>query len=53
MSGFALAAQAHAIRVAAWSTILPLLTSGTVKPIVEELIRWKTQPKHFAIVVAA
>jgi NADPH2:quinone reductase len=35
MSGFALAAQSHAIREAAWATILPLLTSGTVKPIIE------------------
>jgi NADPH2:quinone reductase len=35
MSGFALAAQSHAIKAAAWSTILPLLTSGRVKPIVE------------------
>ncbi len=35
MSGFALAAQSHAIKAAAWATILPLLTSGRVKPIVE------------------
>jgi len=35
MSGFALTAQSHAIRVAAWATMLSLLTSGTVKPIVE------------------
>src|SRR5258705_5285776 len=35
MSGFALAAQSHAIKAAAWDTILPLLTSGQVNPIVE------------------
>src|SRR5258706_4325476 len=35
MSGFALAAQSHAVKAAAWATILPLLTSGTVEPIVE------------------
>lgn len=35
MSGFALAAQSHAVKAAAWATILPLLASGHVKPIVE------------------
>src|SRR5216683_3149431 len=35
MSGFALAAQSHAIKAAAWDSILPLLTSGQVNPIVE------------------
>src|SRR6266851_2017725 len=35
MSGFALAAQSHAIKAAAWDTILPLLTSGQVNAIVE------------------
>ncbi len=35
LNGFALAAQSHAIKAAAWATILPLLTSGLVKPIVE------------------
>ena len=35
MSGFSLFAQSHAIKAAAWATILPLLTSGRVKPIVE------------------
>ena len=35
LNGFALAAQSHAIKAAAWATILPLLTSGQVKPIVE------------------
>ena len=34
MSGFALAAQSHAVKVAAWATLLPLLTAGTVTPIV-------------------
>src|SRR5258705_8404015 len=33
MSGFSLFAQSHAIRAAAWAAILPLLTSGTVKPL--------------------
>jgi NADPH:quinone reductase-like Zn-dependent oxidoreductase len=35
MSGFSLFAQSHAIKAAAWATILPLLTSGRIKPIVE------------------
>src|SRR6266851_3819733 len=35
MSGFSLFAQSHAVKAAAWATILPLLTSGKVKPIVE------------------
>jgi len=35
MRGFSLAAQSHAIKAAAWATILPLLTSGQVNPIVE------------------
>ena len=35
MSGFSLFAQSHAIKAAAWATILPLLSSGRVKPIVE------------------
>src|SRR6266478_2677229 len=35
MSGFSLFAQSHAIKAAAWATILPLLTSGRVKPVVE------------------
>ncbi len=35
LRGFALAAQSHAIKAAAWATILPLLISGAVKPIVE------------------
>jgi len=36
MSGFSLFAQSHAIKAAAWVTILPLLTSGRVKPVVEQ-----------------
>src|SRR5258705_5956142 len=39
MSGFALAAQSHATKAAAWATILPLLTSGQVNPIVERTYR--------------
>ncbi len=39
MNGFALAAQSHAIEAAAWATILPLLASGRVKPIVERTYR--------------
>jgi NADPH:quinone reductase-like Zn-dependent oxidoreductase len=35
MSGFSLFAQSHAVKATAWATILPLLTSGSVKPIVE------------------
>ena len=35
MSGFLLFAQSHAVKAAAWATILSLLTSGRVKPIVE------------------
>jgi len=35
MSGFSLFAQSHAVKAAAWAAILPLLTSGKVKPVVE------------------
>jgi NADPH:quinone reductase len=35
VSGFQLFAQLRAVKAAAWATILPLLTSGRVKPIVE------------------
>jgi NADPH:quinone reductase len=35
MSGFSLFAQSHAIKATAWATILPLLSSGRVNPIVE------------------
>jgi NADPH2:quinone reductase len=39
MSGFALPAQSHATKAAAWASILPLLTSGRVNPIVERTYR--------------
>ena len=39
MSGFALPAQSHATKAAAWASILPLLTSGQVNPIVERTYR--------------
>src|SRR6266702_1367317 len=35
VSGFSLFAQSHATKAAAWAAILPLLTSGRVKPVVE------------------
>ena len=35
MRGFSLFAQSPATKAAAWATILSLLTSGRVKPIVE------------------
>ena len=62
MSGFALAAQSHAIRVAAWASILPLLSSGTVTPIVEraykledaaEAVRHLIEDRPFGRVVLA
>jgi len=34
-SGFSLFAQSHAVKAAAWAAILPLLTSGSIKPVVE------------------
>jgi NADPH:quinone reductase len=39
MTGFSLFAQSPAIKAAAWATILSLLTSGRVKPIVERTYR--------------
>jgi len=39
VNGFALAAQSHPTKAAAWATIVPLLTSGQVKPIVERTYR--------------
>ena len=45
MSGFSLAAQSHAIKAAAWATILPLLTSGEVKPIVERTYKLGDAPE--------
>jgi NADPH2:quinone reductase len=62
LSGFLLFAQSHAIRVAAWATILPLLTSGTVKPVVEntyeledaaEALRHLIEDRPFGRVVVA
>src|SRR6266850_4121742 len=62
MSGFALAAQSHAVKVAAWATMLPLLTSGRVKPIVEstytledaaEALRHLIEDRPFGRVVLA
>jgi len=35
MSGFSLFAQSHAVKAAAWATILSLLSSRSVKPILE------------------
>jgi len=35
MSGFSLFAQSQMVKAAAWATILPLLSSGKVKPILE------------------
>src|SRR5437867_254231 len=62
MSGFALAAQSHAVKAAAWATILSLLTSGRVKPIVErtyeledaaEALRHLIEDRPFGRVVVA
>jgi NADPH:quinone reductase len=39
VNGFALAAQSHPTKAAAWATIVLLLTSGQVKPIVERTYR--------------
>jgi len=35
LSGLSLFAQSHATKAAAWAVILPLLSSGRVKPVVE------------------
>jgi NADPH:quinone reductase len=62
MSGFLLFAQSHAVKAAAWATILPLLTSGRVKPIVEstyeledaaEALRHLIEDRPFGRVVVA
>jgi NADPH:quinone reductase len=62
MSGFLLFAQSHAIRVAAWATMRPLLTSETVKPVVEntyeledaaEALRHLIEDRPFGRVVVA
>jgi len=39
MTGFSLFAQSRAVKEAAWATILPLLASGAVKPIVERTFK--------------
>jgi NADPH:quinone reductase len=62
MSGFLLFAQSHAVKAAAWATILSLLTSGRVKPIVErtykleeaaEALRYLIEDRPFGRVVLA
>lgn len=62
MSGFALPAQSHVVKAAAWATILPLLTSGTVQPVVEstytleeaaEALRHLIEDRPFGRVVLA
>ena len=62
MKGFNLFAQSQAIRAAAWATILSLLTSGRVKPIVErtyklgdaaEALRHLIEDRPFGRVVLA
>lgn len=39
MSGFSLFAQSHSVKATAWGSILSLLTSGKVKPIVERAFK--------------
>jgi NADPH2:quinone reductase len=62
MSGFLLFAQSHAVKAAAWATMRPLLTSGTVKPVVEntyeledaaEALRHLIEDRPFGRVVVA
>ena len=62
MSGFSLFAQSHAMKAAAWATIMPLLTSGRVKPVVEraykldeagEALRHLIEDRPFGRVVLA
>jgi len=62
MSGFLLFAQSHAVKAAAWATILSLLTSGRVKPVVEstyqledaaEALRHLIEDRPFGRVVVA
>ena len=62
MSGFSLFAQSHATKAAAWAAILPLLTSGRVKPLVEraykldeaaEALRHLIEDRPFGRVVLA
>ena len=62
MTGFNLFAQSRAIKAAAWTTILALLSSGRVKPIVErtykledaaEALRHLIEDRPFGRVVLA
>ncbi len=62
MSGFSLFAQSQAVKAAAWASILPLLKSGKVKPIVErtyeledaaEALRHLIEDRPFGRVVLA
>jgi NADPH:quinone reductase-like Zn-dependent oxidoreductase len=62
MRGFSLFAQSHATKAAAWAAILPLLTSGRVKPVVEraykldeaaEALRHLIEDRPFGRVVLA
>jgi NADPH:quinone reductase len=39
MSGFSLFAQSQAVKAAAWACILPLLTSGSVRPVLERVYK--------------
>ncbi len=62
MSGFSLFAQSQAVKAAAWASILPLLKSEKVKPIVErtyeledaaEALRHLIEDRPFGRVVLA
>ena len=62
MSGFSLFEQSHAIKAAAWDAILPLLTSGMVRPVLErsykmdeagEALRHLIEDRPFGRVVLA
>ena len=62
MSGFSLFAQSHAVKTAAWAAILPLLSAGRVKPVVEraykldeaaEALRHLVEDRPFGRVVLA
>ena len=62
MSGFSLFGQSHAIKAAAWAAILPLLTSGRVRPVLEraykldeagEALRHLIEDRPFGRVVLA
>jgi NADPH:quinone reductase len=62
MSGFSLSEQSYAIKAAAWDAILPLLTSGRVRPVLErsykldeagEALRHLIEDRPFGRVVLA